>query len=74
MEKHLYTNYFFLKKVIPHKGLVTTLSYMIPKLGMLEQDSFVGDMTFSLLEKTVADKNIALSDLYAVDIITNNQG
>jgi len=61
-------------KVIPHKGLVTTLSYMIPKLGMLEQDSFVGDMTFSLLEKTVADKNIALSDLYAVDIITNNQG
>jgi len=60
-------------KVILHKGVVTTLSYMMPKLGMLDSEAFTADMTLPLLEKTVVDKNIVLSDLYAVDIITNNQ-
>ena len=55
------------------KGVVTTLSYMMPKLGMLDSEAFTADMTLPLLEKTVVDKNIVLSDLYAVDIITNNQ-
>ena len=56
------------------KGVVTTLSYMMPKLGMLDSEAYTADMTLPLLEKTVVDKNVVLSDLYAVDIITNNQG
>merc|ERR1719225_913053 len=59
-------------KVIPHKGTVTTLSYMMPKLGMLDMDAFKADLTFSLLEKTVVDKSVTLSDIYGVNIITNN--
>jgi len=59
-------------KVIPHKGTVTTLSYMMPKLGMLDMDAFKADLTFSLLEKTVVDKSVPLSDIYGVNIITNN--
>ena len=55
------------------KGVVTTLSYMMPKLGMLDSEAYTADMTLPLLEKTVVDKNVVLSDLYAVDIITNNQ-
>ena len=55
------------------KGVVTTLCYMMPKLGMLDSEAYTADMTLPLLEKTVVDKNIVLSDLYAVDIITNNQ-
>ena len=59
-------------KVIPHKGTVTTLSYMMPKLGMLDMDAFKADLTFSLLEKTVVDKTVTLSDIYGVNIITND--
>merc|ERR1719225_447901 len=59
-------------KVIPHKGTVTTLSYMMPKLGMLDMDTFKADLTFSLLEKTVVDKTVTLSDIYGVNIITND--
>merc|ERR1712025_954318 len=59
-------------KVIPHKGTVTTLSYMIPKLGMLDMDAFKADLTFPLLEKTVVDKTVTLSDIYGVNIITND--
>ena len=40
---------------------------------MLDTEAFTADMTLPLLEKTVVDKNVVLSDLYAVDIITNNQ-
>ena len=40
---------------------------------MLNSEVFAADMTLPLLEKTVVDKNVVLSDLYAVDIITNNQ-
>ena len=58
---------------MPPKGVVTTLSYMMPKLGMLDSEAYTADMTLPLLEKTVVDKNVVLSDLYAVDIITNNQ-
>ena len=58
---------------MPPKGVVTTLSYMMPKLGMLDSEAYTADMTLPLLEKTVVDKNVFLSDLYAVDIITNNQ-
>jgi len=59
-------------KVIPHKGTVTSLSYMMPKLGMLDTDAFKPDLTFSLLEKTVVDKTVTLSDIYSVNIITRN--
>ena len=41
---------------------------------MLDSEAYTADMTLPLLEKTVVDKNVVLSDLYAVDIITNNQG
>ena len=58
-------------RVIPHKGSVTGLLYMIPKRGMLRPDDFVPDVTLSLLEKTVADKNLAKSDVYSIDIITS---
>ena len=40
---------------------------------MLDSEAYTADMTLPLLEKTVVDKNVFLSDLYAVDIITNNQ-
>ncbi len=43
-------------KVILHKGVVTTLSYMMPKLGMLDSETFTADMTLPLLEKTVVIK------------------
>merc|ERR1712228_621604 len=60
-------------KVIPHKGTVTTLSYMMPKLGMLDNpDTFKADLNLSRLESTVVDKNAAFSDLYTVEIITND--
>jgi len=59
-------------KTIRQKGTVTTLSYMMPKLGMLDPDAFKADLTFSLLEKTVVDKTVTLSDIYSVNIITHN--
>jgi len=58
-------------KVIPHKGILTSLMYMIPKRGMLNPDDFKADVTLSLLEKTVVEKGTAFSDIYSLDIISN---
>lgn len=59
-------------KVIPHKGALTTLMYMMPKRGMLRAEDYKADVNLCLLEKTIVDKKIIESDLYTVDIVTND--
>ena len=58
-------------RVLPHKGAITTLFFMLPKRGMLVPEDFQADRTLSLLEKTVMDKSVIHSDLFSLDIICN---
>ena len=57
-------------RVVPHKGAVTTLHFMIPKAGMLRPEDYRQDVSFSLLEKTAVESNILASDIYAVDVFS----
>ena len=61
-------------RVLPHKGVITTLFFMLPKPGMLVLDDFQADRTLALLEKTVMPdtKNMLKNDIFSLDIITND--
>lgn len=59
-------------KVIPHKGALTALTYMMPLRGMLRPEDYKADVTLCLLEKTIVDKKIIESDHYTVDVLTND--
>ena len=59
-------------RVLPHKGSITTLFFMLPKRGMLTPEHFQADRTLALLEKTVMDKNVINSDIFSLDIISSN--
>ena len=59
-------------RVLPHKGVITTLQFMLPKPGMLDS-SFQADRTLALLEKTVVDDKVKESDIFSLDIITSDQ-
>lgn len=57
-------------KLIPHKGTVTTLIYMVPKPGMLKPEDYKEKLTFSQLEKTAIDKQTLIkNDLYSLNIL-----
>ena len=61
-------------RVLPHKGVITTLFFMLPKPGMLVLDDFQADRTLALLEKTVMPdtKNLLKNDIFSLEIITND--
>lgn len=61
-------------RILPHKGVITTLIYMIPKPGMLKSEDYVEELTFSLLEKTFIDKqSLIKSDIYALNIMCSDK-
>ena len=61
-------------RILPHKGVITTLIYLIPKPGMLKSEDYVEELTFSLLEKTVIDKqSLIKSDIYALNIMCSDK-
>ena len=63
-------------KILPHKGIVTTLLYMIPKPGMLKPEDYKEELTFSLLEKTAVDKQDIIdkqADLYTINIMCQDK-
>ena len=57
-------------RILPHKGTVTTLIYMVPKPGMLKPEDYKEKLTFSQLEKTAIDKQTLIkNDLYSLNIL-----